>query len=163
VTHSATRSKNCYSDLTGSPPWDKLGYICGPPSDARANGGHKSGSATLEAVTQLPKNGTKRFHQIPFLKDKLTAGTNGNALRPLSVNAVIRQLRYSSSQEDPRNAAYALESRRKPRAAADRQNKRRAPREAALKFGRFPRNAVSVNCPRPGTAIFTKGCEICST
>jgi hypothetical protein len=34
---------------------------------------------------------------------------------------------------------------------ADRQNKRRARREAALKFGRFPRNAVSVIYPRPGT------------
>jgi hypothetical protein len=40
--------------------------------------------------------------------------------------------------------------------ATDRQNKRRARREAALKFGRFPRNAVSVNCPRPGTTEISR-------
>jgi len=53
------QSKNCYSDLTVSPPRDKSEPHCGPGSDAPANGRcYKSGSGRLEAVTQLPKNAT---------------------------------------------------------------------------------------------------------
>ena len=50
-----------------------------------------------------------------------------------------------------RHLGRAYDSRFEFVIQADRQNKRRARREAALKFGRFPRNAVSVNYPRPGT------------
>src|SRR5215813_13639215 len=65
-------SKNCYSDLTVSPPRDKSGPHCGPRSGARSNGRcHKSGSATLEAVTQLPKNATNNFRQISFLANRV--------------------------------------------------------------------------------------------
>src|SRR5262249_20185937 len=66
------QSKNCYSDLTVSPHRDRSGPHCGPSLGARSNGRcHKSGSATLEAVTQLPKNATNDFRQISFLANRV--------------------------------------------------------------------------------------------
>ena len=103
-----------------------------------------------------------------FNQYRTHAGLNGRTPEPrnragcsAAVSAVIdgsgivvgctRRPRPPDVRIRHRHLGRAYDSRFEFVIQADRQNKRRARREAALKFGRFPRNAVSVNYPRPGT------------